>query len=343
MVRSWFSGSGGGYDLRAVVVAALVGVLAGWFAGHARGLERGATRARGLGGIGGVKPVGFTKGRVFPPAPGHPSQVAAESKPFEVPEFYAQRGVTLEDFEADRLTAERQSRGEYILDNEFIGRRKSVLALVHKMVTNSQQVLKPRYDQRLAKLGVPEAARERITDHFGKVQEASLVLEDYMRQLFHARLDLEEDLKKTLSPEGYDQFKSFVESDRARLDLQRLNTEWQNKLGGPIPPDREEVIKTLINRTGAFAEPPQHGLYDGLPLAASGREMVSSMMSEVAANLRSGYERLKAELPKSGLTQEEILMLQNYYEKRISGREADAVKYGQPDPDEHDHRPPSAQ
>lgn len=233
----------------------------------------------------------------------------------------------------------RESQGDYVLSTDHNLHRRRVRQIVSNIVEKATQQVTPRYTAKLTELGVDPATTESVIQHLSKIREASLRAEDPLRTLANARQDLEKRLTTLLSPESYQEFKRFEQTQRGRRDLEEINNEWARVLGARLSPERETQLLNLMNSSGAYSEPPQHGLYDGLPATATGRSAVREMMTSVVTNLERSYPAFIAEAERLGLLSTELGILRTHYQQRLASLRSSVERLRQPDVEEEHQRP----
>ena len=240
----------------------------------------------------------------------------------------------------DLELAQREAEGSYVLATDHNLHRKRIRQIVSNLVQTATQQVTTRYTAKLTELGLDAARTEAVLQHLAKIREASLLAEDPLRQLATARQDLKQRLTSVLPPEAYEEFKRFEEAQRGRRDLEQIRADWEKTLGAGLTPERETVLLELMRKTGAYSEPSQHGLYDGLPATATGRQAVKEMVATVLRNLERGYPSFMSQAQEAGFSALELGILRTHYEQRIASQRGSIERLTRPESEEP-HRPPS--
>lgn len=303
--------------------------LIGWCVGY-YGPRPVSTAPGGGNQILARRPQAFTQTHSLP-VPPHPSTTPASGNTgslvpaislFSLPE--AERAEDLE-------LVQRQDQGDYVLETDHNLHRKRIRQIVSNLVQTATQQVTPRYTAKLAELGIDPAASAQVIQHLAKVREASLLVEDPLRQLANARQDLDKRLTSMLSPEAYQEFKRFEEAQRGRRDLEQISAVFESSTGARLSTERETVLLELMHQTGAYSEPAQHGLYDGLPATATGRQAVKELMTSVLTNLEQTYPRLMAQAQQAGFSAAELQILRTHYEQRLASQRSSLERLQRPD------------
>ncbi|HVY71055.1 MAG TPA: hypothetical protein VHH73_14080 [Verrucomicrobiae bacterium] len=216
----------------------------------------------------------------------------------------------------------RQAAGEYILLNERPLMQKTKARHRERMVSAYQKEHAEEYGREFGSVGLDSTISSQLLTHLGRIMRASLEAESAIVQVEDARRAYDYRLHSLLSPDNYQKYREFEELKQARAEMVKLKAYFHQKAVTPISPVEDSNLVRLVYESKACDPNWWHGPFASLPEPRLGKDQVIALFESQCKELADAVKLLSEELPRLGLTEEQLNAANAYFQEKLAQKEA---------------------
>jgi len=216
------------------------------------------------------------------------------------------------DEEILRDIESRTKKGWPILQFEAPFSRKFAAKVVEDAAAAAAGANQAEYDAFFANFGLSADTSARFQAHIKNIHRASREYELLQQQILLAQYHFDRDVRETLGPDQYAEYRDFEKGKLAAQELDRIESYFAKKSADSLDSMTRQTLQQLVKEHDAYTEEALHGPFDPLPRVAVGKEQITAKLTGRSDDIRDRFGKLSEAAGSMGLPLPVQNLLQEY-------------------------------